>query len=239
VALTVTALVVAAAVVTHGLREGTGTLLVAIGSAMAMMACLMTLMGPVIVRSDLRQDLLHADVIKCWPLRGWVVVLGEVLAPTVTLAVLLWGMILVAAALWPGTGRMDLTLGDRLTYAPAAALVLPSLAAVGVVLQNALTLVLPSWVQLGRQETRGIEASGQRLITMLATLLVMILSAIPAGIVFGASYAASHWLLGGVAVPLAALTASVVLLGEAALGVWWAGKLFDRLDISLEHLAET
>ena len=47
-------------------------------------------LGPQLARQDLRSDLLNTDILKTYPLRGWQVVLGEMLTPVVILTGLLW-----------------------------------------------------------------------------------------------------------------------------------------------------
>ncbi len=53
--------------------------------------------GPQVARQDLRSDLSHADILKSYPLRGWQILLGELLAPTAILTGLLWPTLLAAA----------------------------------------------------------------------------------------------------------------------------------------------
>ena len=48
------------------------------------------LLGPQIARNDLRSDLLNADILKTYPLRGWQIVLGEMLTPIAILTSSLW-----------------------------------------------------------------------------------------------------------------------------------------------------
>ena len=52
-----------------------------IGSICAALAGFLTFMGPVLFRDDLRTDLKNIDMLKAYPIPGWGVVLGEVLAP--------------------------------------------------------------------------------------------------------------------------------------------------------------
>ena len=52
------------------------------------------LLGPQFLRLDFRQDLPLADMLKTFPLRGWQIALGEILAPAVVLA----GIPMAAAA---------------------------------------------------------------------------------------------------------------------------------------------
>jgi hypothetical protein len=83
--------------------------------------------GPQLFRQDLRHDLPVADVLKQFPLRGWQVVLGEMLAPAVILTVIQWALLVIAACFFktlPGNPEA-LPLSDRLTVAACIALLLP------------------------------------------------------------------------------------------------------------------
>ena len=51
-----------------------------------MMLAMSLFSGPQLLRNDLRQDLPAADVLKMFPMPGWQIVLGEVLAPAAMLA---------------------------------------------------------------------------------------------------------------------------------------------------------
>src|SRR5262249_32146200 len=62
-------------------------------------AAMTTLMGPMVIRNDLRQDLAHLALLKAWPVRGAAIVRGEVLAPLVVLTVLAWLFMVGATAL--------------------------------------------------------------------------------------------------------------------------------------------
>ena len=48
------------------------------------------LLGPQVLRLDFRHDLSRADVLKTFPVRGWQIALGEILAPVVVLAAFQW-----------------------------------------------------------------------------------------------------------------------------------------------------
>ncbi len=222
------------AVASQGRSGEEGALPAVIGGTAAGIALFMTLFGPVIVRDDLRNDLLQVHQLKTYPIPGWSVVLGEALAPVTILACVQWALLLVAAVAIPEPRWMALDPARRAAVALACAILFPCLAAVGVVIQNAAALLMPSWVQLGRDHARGIEAMGQRLLTMAAAVLLLAFAAIPAGIVFGAAYFLSAWLLGEAALPLAAAGAAVLLLAEAGLGIIWLGRLWDRFDASRE-----
>ena len=83
---------------------------------------------------------------------------------------------------------------------------------------------------------QGIEATGQRIIFMLAQLFVFLLSLVPAAVVFGALFFAFKLLVPpALAMVVGAFGAALVLAVEAFVGVVLLGKLFERLDLSTEH----
>src|SRR5438477_47398 len=75
-----------------------GWLLPALGILTVILTGYSLFLGPAILRQDLRQDLANADILKMYPLRGWQVVLGELLAPAAILTGVQWCLLLLAAA---------------------------------------------------------------------------------------------------------------------------------------------
>lgn len=75
---------------------------------------------------------------------------------------------------------------------------------------------------------------GQRLITIAITTLVLVFAVIPSALLFGAVFLMGHWLLGLAIIPVAAAAAAAGLIAETGLGILWLGRMFDRLDISVE-----
>jgi ABC-2 type transport system permease protein len=67
------------------------TMLAVVGAAYTLV------FGPMVARQDLRHDLPNADILKTYPLQGWQIVLGEILAPITIVTVLLWLQLLTAA----------------------------------------------------------------------------------------------------------------------------------------------
>ena len=166
-----------------------------------------TLMGPQVLRSDLRQDLEHLDLLKTWPVPAGSVIRGEILWPALTLTVLVWLAIIVATVLspraFPEVGPMW-----RLSIATAAAIVAPGLIAAQYVIHNGVALMFPAWVAFGGQRPRGLDAMGQRLILLGATLLALILMTLP-GAIAGAliGFALIRW-IGPISLVPAALACS-------------------------------
>jgi hypothetical protein len=194
----------------------------------------LTLMGPILFRDDLRTDLRNVDLLKSYPVPGWGIVLGEVLGPATVLAIFQWVLVLLAAGLLPGMETRALSVSGRIYVAIGAALLLPCFGFIGILVQNAAVLLLPGWVQLGKEHQRGVEAMGQRLITGVATAVSLLIAAVPAALLFGAMWFAGYRLIGLAVVPFASMLAAFGLLAEAAIGIVWLGRLFDRFDTSRE-----
>jgi hypothetical protein len=192
------------------------------------------LLGPQLLRLDFRHDLPLADILKTFPLRGWQIALGEILAPVFVLAVFQWVLLLIGAGLifcLPGEHAALL-----LAIAFGAAVVLPLLDVLMLMIPNAAVLLFPSWIQTGKDSLRGIEATGQRLVFALGQLLVLAVALLPAvgafcGVLFLLKLALGY----AAAVPFAALAAAIILAMEAGLGVMLLGRLFERFDVSDEH----
>jgi ABC-2 type transport system permease protein len=213
-----------------------GGLPILIGGVSAGMMCFLTLLGPAIVRQDFRDDLLKIELIKTYPVSGWEISLGEILAPAVVLAALEWLLLAVSAIALPQIGPWDRGGWARVAVALGAALLLPCISLAGVVIQNAVALLLPGWVQLGPSRQRGVEAMGQRLISMVATIIVLVFAAIPAAVIFLLGFFIAYWMIGIAAVPPAALAAATCLLVETGIATALLGRLYDRFDASLDSL---
>jgi Putative ABC exporter len=200
-------------------------------AAIALMYSL--LLGPQLLRLDFRRDLPQADILKTFPARGWQIALGEILAPVVVLIAFQWLMLLV------GAGFVLYLAGKQtalfLAIAAGAAVLLPVLDLLLLLIPNAAVLLFPSWIQTGKDSPRGIEATGQRLIVALGQLLALALALVPAALAFAGIFFLLKLALGlAVAVPVASLAATAVLAVEAGFGVMLLGKLFERFDVTEE-----
>jgi hypothetical protein len=202
----------------------------------AMLAVYTLLLGPQVVRQDLRNDLPNADILKTYPLEGWRLAFGELLAPTVILTLSLWLSILVCAVIIdPGGSIGWLTPGVRVTTALCMASAAPFLCFIQLIVPNAIMVLLPGWYQASRSRAGGIEIFGQRLIFGVAQLLVALLAAAPAGCAAVLIIFAAQWVVGaGPAIGLACAAVLTILVGEAAVGLWWLGGRFEKLDLSAD-----
>ena len=192
------------------------------------------LLGPQVLRLDFRNDLPLADILKTYPMRGWQIALGEILAPVAVLAVCQWLLLLVGAGLLFYLPVKQEAL--FLAIALGAAILLPVLDVLLLLIPNAAVLLFPSWIQTGKDSPRGIETTGQRLIFALGQLLVLLLALLPAAGAFVGVFFLLNFAFGpAAAVPLASLAATIILAVEAGFGMMLLGKLFDRFDVTEEH----
>lgn len=232
----------AAALVAANLRAVHGphtqaafAMLVLLGAAM--LAFYTLLAGPQLLRQDLRNDLVNADILKTYPLPGWQIILGEMLTPIAILSGLLWFALLVASWALGRLGNVAPWLGpvERATLTGCIAALVPPLCALQLFIPNAAALLFPGWFHTTRGRGGGIEVMGQRLIFAVGQLFAIVIALLPAMITAGLLIFATLWLI-GVALSAVVATAAVlaIVLGEVWCGLWWLGGRFDQLDLSTE-----
>jgi hypothetical protein len=193
-------------------------------------------LGPQFARQDLRSDLPNVDLLKTYPLAGWQVALGELLAPTALLTAVLWLAILAAGAALAG-GHSGGEFGPWLrgTIAVCLGAIAPVACLIQLLVPNALMILFPGWYQTSRSRGGGVEVMGQRLIFVFGQMIVAFVALAPAAVAAAVLIFASQWLIGPVAaVALATLAVLAILGGEAAVGIWWLGTRFEQFDLSSE-----
>lgn len=202
----------------------------------AMIAAYTVLLGPQIARQDLRNDLPNADLLKTYPIEGWRLALGELLAPTILLTVVLWATIIASAAAIDATGSIEwLTRGVRLTLAACLCSAAPLLCLIQLIVPNSIMVLLPAWYQASRSRAAGIEVFGQRLIFGIVQLFFALLVAVPAAGAAALVFFSSRWAVGiSAGAILAAISVLTILAGEAAVGLWFLGERFEKFDLSTE-----
>jgi ABC-2 type transport system permease protein len=191
------------------------------------------LIGAQVARQDLRTDMDNADLLKTWPLQGWQVVLGELLAPTAILTGLLW-LCLLQIGLSAGSPRQPwLTLEVRLVAGLALALLLPFLCAMQLLIANTSVVLFPAWAKGGPgQQNIGVEVMGQRMLFMFGQWIVMFVALVPALLAGFVIYIPASWFIETFALLPAAMVAALVLSAELAWGISWLGERFDAYDLS-------
>jgi len=183
--------------------------------------------GVQVYRIDFRLDLVNIDQLRSYPLRGVDLALAEVLAPFTVLTVAQWIFLVAGAVLAPP----DLIPGQaRLPVLAAAMMALPAFTLCGLIVQNAAALLFPSWVETGTGPPRGVEAIGQRLVTLVGTLLAVAVALIPAALVGVPAALLLRGVVGSAAVAVGALAGTLVVALEAGFAFLGLGKAFDRFD---------
>jgi ABC-2 type transport system permease protein len=209
-----------------------------LGMIAAMLMFWSLVIGPQLLRQDFRQDLPLADILKTYPLRGWQLAFGELLAPAAVLTCVQWVLLILVLGLFaqPAVNRLGWACWLGLGF--GAALIIPMLNLITLQIPNAATLLFPAWFQATRGGGQGVEVMGQRLIFMIGQLVVFMVAMVPAVALFAGIFFLVKWLVGlAAAIPLASMAATIVLAAEAAVGVALLGWLFERFDVSGEATA--
>src|SRR5207237_565569 len=131
-------------------RGQAGGLLTALAILCLFGTVMTILIGPMMARNDLRQDLGILAVLKTWPITGATLLRGEVLAPMAMLTAIVWLLILGALTLSgqiPVGGSVQSTVMlNRVSYALAAMLAAPALILAQLVVQNGIAIAFPAWI---------------------------------------------------------------------------------------------
>lgn len=214
---------------------GASGLVPALGMAVGVLLIWSLFLGPQFLRQDFRQDLPLADVLKMYPLPGWQVVLGELLGPALILTSIQW-LLVGAGVVFCSRSQLPLLMGwGSFALGFGIAVIAPMINLITLQIPNAAVLLFPAWFQSGKDGPQGIEATGQRIIFLIGQLIVFLLALIPAALAFILVFFVVKVLLTvTTAIPLASVAASLILAGEAALGLLVLGRFFDKLDVSAE-----
>jgi hypothetical protein len=208
-----------------------GQAFVAVASSVLLAIALV--FGPLFARQDLRSDLKNADILKTYPLDGAQVVFGEMLAPIAVLSVMAW---LAVLALTLSAPAAAIPLYLKGLAALAVAVCVPFFCALQLVIQNALALVFPAWVQsVSNHGEHGLDVMGQRVLFFAGQFLLLALGMLPAAIAALVTFFVVNWLVGPIPAALLAWLVVLTVLGvEIWAGVRWLGERFARFDLSSE-----
>jgi hypothetical protein len=220
----------------------TGGVAAFIGALSLPLAAMAVLLGPQMMRNDLRQDLARLAMLKTWPVRGAALIRGEVLAPTVVVTAVAWLLLLVAAVfgggLKPGSPKATAFVAHRASYLAAAFVVAPAVILSQVVVQNGLAVLFPAWVAVGASRARGIDAMGQRLFMLAGILLTLVVSLIPGVMAAAVLVFLVYQLTGAAPIVLPAFIVALVIAGECWLAIEGLGRILDRTDPSAVEAVE-
>jgi len=195
------------------------------------------ILGPQVVRTDLRSDLTHLDVLKTWPVRAGAVIRGEMAWPALMLTIVGW-IAIGSAAAFSAAAFPRLALTTRLSVSVAAFLLMPAFVCAQYLIQNAAAVIFPAWVPLGDQRPRGVDAMGQRIIMLAGVLLAVALMLLPGVIAGGVLWFAFQRIIGPPIFVVGALVCTAIVAIEILAGTEVLGPLYERLDILAVERAE-
>jgi hypothetical protein len=189
--------------------------------------------GPQFARQDLRSDLKNADILKTYPLDGAQIVFGEMLAPIAVLSVMAW---LAVLALTLVAALPAVPIHVRGLGALAIAAAAPFFCALQLVIQNAIALIFPAWVQsVSNPGEHGLDVIGQRLVFVAGQILLLALGMLPAAVAALVTFFVVTWVAGPIMAALLAWLVVLTVLGvEIWAGVRWLGERFAHFDLSSE-----
>lgn len=203
----------------------------ALGLLSALAAAFTLVMGPQILRIDLRQDLQHLEVLKTWPLKPGAVVRGEMAWPVAVVTTVAWLFVFIALVL-SASAFSRTGVGLRMSIGMAAMIMAPAIVAAQYTVHNGAALLFPAWIATGQGRPRGVDAMGQRLIMLAGTLLVVLLALLPAAIIGGVLWFAFARLVGPWILIPAALIGAVIVILEVLVATESLGAAYERLDLT-------
>jgi len=194
---------------------------------------MLVVLGPGIVRADLRQDLLQLDQLRSYPLRGSMIVAAEIASSAIILSVMQYLLLALAAVLSSFGAQPPVPV---LPAVLIALVMLPMLNAIALTVANGSALLFPGWVRLGDGRAAGVEAMGQNVLAVFVSLVITFLALIPPLFVTtlvasGLSAVASHR-IGVWDFVLAVPEGALVVVGELWLTIKWLGRVFARTDLA-------
>jgi hypothetical protein len=228
-AILVAAILAAMSVLTRGANDSGGP---APSIPFLILTVMTFVLGPRIVRNDLRQDLLSLASIKTYPLSGAMVVLAEMASPTLVLSLFQLAMLGMAYATLPGDYRARFDLSSSLAVALVAPFAVLAINAASVGIQNGVALLFPGWVRLG-PDSGGIEAIGQTLVVTIGSMLVLLLSLLLPAVATITISALLRPGLGAIGIALGGAVGVIALGIEIGFLVGGLGALFERTDATL------
>jgi hypothetical protein len=193
------------------------------------------LFGPMFMRRGLSQTLSHMDVLKSYPLRGWQLVLGELLSPITVMTFVQW-LFQLMIVLSFGLGIGGRILSDtNIAIAVGAALLTPPLFGVMLCVPFAGMLYFPAWSDAATSQGSNIELMGQRMIFFGAYLMTLVLALVPAALLGAITFVIGQWLFGHLAALALTVVVGASVLGmEFAAAIGWLGERFENFDLSQE-----
>jgi hypothetical protein len=198
-----------------------------IGAISVVAVALAVLLGPAMLRVDLRHDLANLALIKTWPVRGAALIRGELLAPAAALSLSAAAAIVIGTAIAPELLLVaQPTAGARAVFGLSAIIAMSGLILAQLLVHNAIAVTFPAWVEV--KVTSGaaaMEMNIRMMIVMYGSLLVLpFVVMVPAA----AAYVA-YMVTDGLLVPSVMFT--VLIAAECLVATEILGRMLDRTDL--------
>ena len=201
------------------------------------LAAFAVMLGPQVLRIDLRDDLRHLELMKTWPLDASAVIRGEMLWSGIVLTGVAW-LAIVCAMILSAAGFPRLSLDWRLSGSMAAIVIAPALVFAQLTVHNAAAVLFPAWVPLGHSRPRGLDAMGQRLILFGAVVVTLVFMMTPGVLAGAVLWIAFQRFIGAAVLIPAALACLGIVAIEVIAASEALGPAFDMMDIAAVERAE-
>jgi hypothetical protein len=229
--------VAALALLGLSLGDSNGTVLEIVGWMTMMWAGFLFVLGPQWIRNDLRTDLARLALLRSYPLRGAAVVGAETAGSTVVLTALQLGLVALAWIAFWGGGVDEPPTAVRTAVLAGAAVLLPGVNFLAMLIQNGAVILLPGWVNPGSDRPIGVEALGHNMLIISGFLLILAaLLAAPAAAAAGVLFGLRS--LGWWAAAPAALAGLLLMALEARILLTRLGRVYEATDPATVPAAE-
>ncbi|HYV98618.1 MAG TPA: putative ABC exporter domain-containing protein [Gemmatimonadaceae bacterium] len=224
--------VVMSIVVSTSARRGVGDTAQSVAVGVLFFTLMLAITGALVVRNDLRSDMLHLPFLKTVPLRGREIVLAEVASgalPLTALQLVLVGIAAIALSMSASPVVVSATFrGALLVSAP---FVLLAFNGAVFALLNGTAVLFPAWIKLGPTGGGGIELMGQAMMSMFGVLIcvLLLLVAPVAGVAAIFSFLEPTGL---VAIAGTVIAGAAILAAEAYGIIALLGRSFERAEPS-------
>lgn len=196
----------------------------------AIWAAALVAIGPQWIRNDLRGDLLKFDLLRSYPTRGRTIVAAEIMSSTLVLTLIELSLLGFAYLALLGATIVKPNLEMRTAILVGAVFCLPVVNFMSMLIQNAAALLYPDWVHLGVGRPGGVEALGQNMLALIASVVLLAVTlVVPLGLA-GVVVALLQPVIGAWCAIPAAAVGIVAAAAEAAFAIDWLGNVFDRTD---------
>ncbi len=224
--LGIPAVLAGVAVLAHGRSQFAETMVFAVSCTLASTTMLF---GPMTMRNDLRSDLARLPILKTLPLAGRKIVLAEILSSALPVALTQYLYVLCGVIAISFFDHRVPTAAVRVGIVLGAPLALVGLNIANFAIHNGIAITFPAWIRVGDGLTSGIEMMGQRMLTLVVTLVMLALLLVGPALGGGAAWFVMRG-IPAVSFVLAAVVGGVLLALECYPVMNMLGAQLDKLE---------